>query len=453
MMGHGSIYRRLIVQLVGSAALLASILFLMVQGFSRQLAVEAQDNTLLASATAILESVSVQQGEIVADIPYFAFAMLGNVSQDRVFYKIMLGGEVLTGYDDLPDSTAAGPQSWTDDYRGQPVRIAQVARALPSGTGLGQVRIVLAQTQDGLVQKLAWTQRMSVLLGIAFFGIATILAVLTARSSVRPMAVLAEAVARRGPSDLRPVATPVPTEMAPLTDALNAFIARLERSLSRSEEFIAEAAHRIRTPLATVRTQAQATLRRIDKEENRDALRQMIRAVDDSSRAAGQMLDHAMVTFRTDDLRREDLDLRDIVADLIEHLRAVADLKDIALRVDLGEEACPLTGDPILIQNAIGNVLDNAIKYSPPETEVTVTVACKPGGVSLAISDQGRGFAGEDMAALTGRFVRGANAAGTIGSGLGLTIAQDVLRAHGGTLTLTDNSNGGGACVTLFFSA
>lgn len=450
-MGRGSIYRRLILQLVGSAALLATILFLIVQSFSRQLAVEAQDNTLLASATAILESVSVQQGEVVADIPYFAFAMLGNVSQDRVFYKIVLGQQVLTGYDDLPARAQAGPHSWTARYRGQDVRLAQVTRGLPTGTGTGQLHIVLAQTQDGLVQKLAWTQRVSVLLGLAFFAVAALLAVLTARSSVRPLSVLAEAVARRGPSDLRPVAAPVPTEMAPLVDALNAFIARLERSLSRSEEFIAEAAHRIRTPLATVRTQAQVTLRRIDREENRTALRQMIRAVDDSSRAAGQMLNHAMVTFRTDALKREALDLGEILRDLIEHQRAVADLKDTTLWVQIAPGDCGLSGDAILIQNAIGNILDNAIKYSPPETAIDVRLTCGDEGPILRIADEGPGFAGEDIDTLSARFVRGRNAGATVGSGLGLTIAQEVLRAHGGTVTLTD-SDGGGGCVTLQFS-
>ena len=450
---QGSIYRRLIVQSVASAALLAAILYLLVQGFSRHLAVEAQDNTLLAAATAILEAVSLQGGEVVADIPYSAFAMLGTVSQDRVFYKITLGEDLLTGYGDLDARDGSRAASWTGAYGGQDVRLAQVSRLQPTADGTRQVRVVLAQTQDGLVRKLAWTQRISLLLGVAFFGIATILAVLTARSSVRPLSILAEAVARRGPSDLRPMTASVPSEMAPLTEALNAFIARLDRSLSRSEDFIAEAAHRIRTPLATVRTQAQVTLRRVDREENRVALRRMIRAVDDSSRAAGQMLDHAMVTVRTDDLRREALDLCVLVRDLIEHQRAVADLKDIALRTDLPADPCPLSADPILIQNAVGNLLDNAIKYSPLETEVWVTVMRVGGTLTLEIADEGRGFAGEDVAKLTGRFVRGGNVAGTIGSGLGLTIVQDVMRAHGGAMVLTENPKGRGGCVTLHFSS
>ena len=77
--------------------------------------------------------------------------------------------------------------------------------------------------------------------------------------------------------------------MAPLVRSLNSLMGRLQKSLSQSEHFIAEAAHRVRTPLAIVRTQAEITLRRVEKEENRKSVREMIRAIDESSRTAGQL--------------------------------------------------------------------------------------------------------------------------------------------------------------------
>ena len=232
---QGSIYRRLMLQLVGSAAILAAILFVLFQSFARQLAVESQDTTLQASASAILESVSIQQGAVVADIPYAALAMLGNVSDDRVFYQISRGTQVLTGYDDLPRDPDA--TSWTANYRGDQIRLVQVSRALPINGSLATITVTVAQTQDGLAQKLAEISRTAILIGAIFFAVATVLAIWTARSSVRPLNTVAAAVARRGPADLRPVTTPVPSEMAPLTTALNDFIARLDRSLTRSEDF------------------------------------------------------------------------------------------------------------------------------------------------------------------------------------------------------------------------
>lgn len=447
---QGSIYRRLMLQLVGSAAILAAILFVLFQSFARQLAVESQDTTLQASASAILESVSIQQGAVVADIPYAALAMLGNVSDDRVFYQISRGTQVLTGYDDLPRDPDA--MSWTANYRGDQIRLVQVSRALPINGSLATITVTVAQTQDGLAQKLAEISGTAILLGAIFFAVATVLAIWAARSGVRPLNTVAEAVSRRGPADLRPVTTPVPSEMAPLTLALNDFMARLDRSLAQSEDFIAEAAHRVRTPLATVRAQAEVTLRRVDREENRIALKQMIRAVDESSRAAGQLLDHAMVAFRTDHLEQSELDLGAVLDEIVARQGPVADLKDITFEQTINPD-CIIMGDTILIQNAVTNIIDNAVKYSPHETVISVTLTREPNSVILTITDQGPGFEAENIDTLTDRFARGTNVGQTVGSGLGLTIANEVARAHNGTLTLTQSTKDTGACVTLSLPA
>ena len=441
---RGSILRRLMLQLVGAAAVLAAILFVLFQSFARQLAIEAQDNTLFASASAILESVSVQQGEVNVDIPYAALSMLGNVSDDRVFYRIGMGAVPLTGYDDLPGKPGADAVSWTDQYRGDDLRMVQVSRALSVAGTLRDVTVVVGQTQGGLAQKLAQISRMAIFIGAIYFVVASLFAYWTARSTVRPLNAVAEAVARRGPLDLRPVTKPVPSEMAPLMVALNAFISRLDRSLTRSEDFIVEAAHRVRTPLATVRAQAEVTLRRVDRQENRNALKQMIRAVDESSRAAGQLLDHAMVAFRTDHLDQQALDLGAIAAEVVERQTPVAALKDITFDVDIIAGG-GFNGDAILIQNAVTNLIDNAVKYSPQETTITVSVK----GNSLKICDQGPGFPAADIDTLTDRFARGTNVGNTVGSGLGLTIAHEVALAHNGALTLSQNPKGTGACVTL----
>uniref|UniRef100_UPI004048ABE1 sensor histidine kinase N-terminal domain-containing protein n=1 Tax=Yoonia sp. TaxID=2212373 RepID=UPI004048ABE1 len=441
---RGSILRRLMLQLVGAAAVLAAILFVLFQSFARQLAIEAQDNTLFASASAILESVSVQQGEVNVDIPYAALSMLGNVSDDRVFYRIGMGAVPLTGYDDLPGKPGADAVSWTDTYRGDDLRMVQVSRALSVAGALKDVTVVVGQTQGGLAQKLAQISRMAILIGAIYFVVASLFAYWTARSTVRPLNAVAEAVARRGPLDLRPVTKPVPSEMAPLMVALNAFISRLDRSLTRSEDFIVEAAHRVRTPLATVRAQAEVTLRRVDRQENRNALKQMIRAVDESSRAAGQLLDHAMVAFRTDHLDQQALDLGAIAAEVVERQTPVAALKDITFDVDIIAGG-GFNGDAILIQNAVTNLIDNAVKYSPQETTITVSVK----GNSLQICDQGPGFPIDDIDTLTDRFARGTNVGTTVGSGLGLTIAHEVALAHNGALILSQNPKGTGACVTL----
>ena len=450
----GSLRRRLTLQLVGSAAVLASVLFFAVLGFTRDVSQRSHDSILFASATSLMDSVTVEDGEITLDIPYAALSMLGNVSDDRVFYRVSLDGRPLTGYEDLPEADPGPrmeePSYLTTSYRETSLRAVTLRRRVALDSGATEIAISVAQTREGQKAELAALTHSALALGGGFFAVAALLALWAAQSSIRPLQVLTGVVSRRGPKDLRPVQRAVPSEMLPLVHSLNRFIERLRISLTRSEEFIAEAAHRVRTPLATVRTQAEITLRRVEKDENRNSLREMIRAIDESSRAAGQLLDHAMVTFRTDSLERKPVDLQALTAELADRLRPVADLKDIALILDTAPVP-PLPGDAILIQNALRNILDNAIKYSPPERDILITLTYNGTEAFLTVTDEAGGFPEAERQQLTGRFVRGSNAAGTIGSGLGLTIAREVAEAHGGRLTLSTSETGTGACVSLSF--
>jgi two-component system sensor histidine kinase TctE len=234
--------------------------------------------------------------------------------------------------------------------------------------------------------------------------------------------------------------------MAPLVASLNGFTGRLSRSLARSEDFITEAAHRLRTPLATVRTQAEVILRRVDREDNRAGLKDIIRAADQTSRAAGQLLDQAMVNLRTDALDRSEVSLADCIGDVVARQKPVADLRDIALIAEF-DDIPPVLADPILIQNAITNIIDNAIKYAPAESTVRVGVTSTGAEAVISVRDEGPGFGDDEPGDLLRRFQRGRAGAGTVGSGLGLTIASDVFAAHKGRIALTNVKGGRGACV------
>jgi len=185
----------------------------------------------------------------------------------------------------------------------------------------------------------------------------------------------------------------------------------------------------------------------MERPNNRRALREMIRAVDESSRSAGQLLDHAMVTFRSDQMEPQDVDLVALLKDTAHRLGPTAELKDIEIILSLPAQAI-VAGDPILLQNAARNILDNAIKYSPAETQVDIRLS--PGTAHrIDITDQGRGFMDKDLPDLTKRFSRGTNVSDVVGSGLGLTIADDVARAHGGRIEISANAEGKGGCVSL----
>ena len=445
----GSLRARLALTLIGSAAAIAVLLFFVVRTYSAQIAQSGQDSILEASVTSILDAVTLREGDVEVDLPYVAFSMLSTDADDRVFYALWQDETLLSGYELLPvaDAPDGGEIVLVSAiFDGAPVRVATAARILVGANDRMRVTVSVAQTQDALAGTLNRISRNVGLIGAGFFILSVLVASWATNTTIRPMERLTNSITRRGPKDLTPVARPVPLEMAPLVASLNSFMARLDTSLKQSEYFIAEAAHRVRTPLATVRSHAEATLQRVEREDNRQALRSMVRAIDESSRAAGQLLDHAMITFRADHLETHEVDLVELVEDLVTRLTPVAEMKDIALTV-ISEGEARVEADAILLKNALRNLVENALKYVPEESEITLEVFATP-RPRIEVRDEGPGFPPDQMQDLAARFSRGENAKDTIGSGLGLTIAKDVAMAHGGELTLT-NMPEGGACVTL----
>ncbi len=447
----GSLRNRLVVTLIGGVAALTLLLYVVVRDYAAQIAQQSQDSILRASVSSMLDTAVIRNGIVELDIPHSAFSMLNTAKDDRVFYAIYQDDKLLSGYANLPRSSAqtTPPASTTAVlesalYQGVPIRQITASRLLVAGGKRASVSATVAQTQDALSDTLRAITLKAALYGAGFFSLAVLLSAWVTSSTIRPLRQLANSVARRGPQDLSPLSQPVPTEMVALVSAFNHLMARLEKSFSQSEEFIAEAAHRVRTPLSTVRSHAESTLQRVDKEENRQALRSMIRAIDESSRAATQLLDHAMITFRASQFEYHSIDMVEIVRDIVVRLTPIAQMKDVELRLE-GQPKVITLGDPILIQNAVRNIVDNALKYAPSESLITITVRSDP-KPTIQVCDQGAGFPENEIKNLTRRFARGSNAAGTIGSGLGLTIAKDVADAHTGTLNIS-NQTSGGACV------
>ncbi len=447
----GSLRTRLALILTGGAAIFAIVLFLVVRALAAQIAQQGQDSILNASVSSVLSTAVIRDGRVTLDFPYSSLSMLNTASDDRVYYAIYEGSTLLSGYEELQTPVPPPPDrpSFTDaTFNQDAIRVATGTRILIASDGPRAVTVSIAQTQDALSETLNNISRNVAFLGLAFFLLSSALALWAASTTSDQLHRLTRSITRRGPQDLSPVVKPVPSEMGPLVGSLNTLMSRLDHTLARSEDFIAEAAHRIRTPLATVRSHAEATLQRVEHTENRAALQSMVRAIDESSRAAGQLLDHAMVTFRGENLALEDVDLTEILNELVQRMTPVADLKDISLSLNSKGPAI-IVGDAILLQNALRNLIDNALKYSPMETEVEILVPQTP-KISVSVLDGGPGFDVDEISTLSGRFVRGKSAQSKVGSGLGLTIAQEVIDVHGGTMTLRNRAEGG-ACVSLHF--
>ncbi|MFV2002270.1 MAG: sensor histidine kinase N-terminal domain-containing protein [Paracoccaceae bacterium] len=447
----GSLRRRLIFQLLISVAILSVVLYFTVRLIAEGAAESTQDNILGASVVSIVDQVRVKDDQIAIDIPYSSLSMLGSVSDDRVFYRISVDDQTLTGYDDLPRFDATTSETaltyWTEDFRGSEIRLATQIRPIFYGGRTHLVAVTVAQTRNGQELITSRIANTAAAVGIGFFVIAGALSWFAASSALRPLRRVEQSVQRRGPLDLRPMTTDAPREIVPLLSALNSFMDRLSTALGRTEDFIAEAAHRVRTPLSTVRANAEIALLGTKDAEQRKTLRTMIRAVDESSRSAGQLLDHVMISFRSDQIELAPLEFADVISQVVTDLSPTSELRDIAINWQTAINP-KIRGDKILLIGAIRNLLDNAIKYSPRDCEIHITLTQDQNSCCARICDVGRGLGDADEVTLKKRFERGANATDVVGSGLGLTIAEDVARVHGGTLTLRPNK-GQGTCVSF----
>ena len=443
----GSLRRRLIWQLLALAAVLSLVMYLSIRAVARQAAEAGQDAVLGAAVFAIVEDLRGGPDGVEIDLPYDAFSMLGSVSQDRVFYRIdVCGAGRAPGHRQV---AVARRRFETVPFRDTDLRVAALASSVLVDRRAVPVVVALGQTRQGQEVIAARTAARAASLGLGFFALAAALALLTAGSALRPVDRLAAAVRRRGPRDLRPVDHPTPRELRPLVLALDGLITRLRTTLDRTETLIAEAAHHIRTPLATVRARAEIALRQAETPEAREALRRVIRAVEESARSASQILDHATVIHRSERRVDEPVDLSALVGRVATAMAATAELRDVTLAAAPVAPGLVTRGDAVLLESALRNLVDNAVKYSEAEGEVTLTLGATGREAEITITDRGRGLSGADAARLADRFRRGPNVGDVIGSGLGLTIVGEVAAAHGGRFAMEERE-GGGTCARLW---
>ncbi|MDB2390742.1 sensor histidine kinase [Alphaproteobacteria bacterium] len=445
---------RLLLLLVVTAIIISALLFFTMRNVTTQAVQATQDALLETAALSILEQTRTVEDDVEVDLPYNTFTMLGATSEDKVYYRIDLDGAFLTGYEDLVPNIIPQEEDRlafsSITFRGNKLRQATIHRGFVVRGTTKFVRITIAQTQLFQETIIRDISRSASIIGISFFGFAIFMALLVTTSFLRPIKLLADAVSRRGPNDLRPVKHPTPEELTPLVLSLNGFIARLRTTLRQTETFIAEAAHHIRTPLSLVKSESQLALSKSTSPDDREHLRNIIQAVDQSSRSASQLLDHAIVLYRAEQADELRLDLTILIQNLIENIQPAASLKDINIVSDL-DSTSPIfiMADQVLVEVALRNMLDNAIKYSQPDQTIFVTLSVANNMAKTSVKDQGRGLEGINQRELKQRFKRGSNVDDVIGSGLGLAIVWEICSSLSGKFTLKNNK-GNGACAILY---
>ena len=263
-----------------------------------------------------------------------------------------------------------------------------------------------------------------------------------------PLTGLAHSLAARGPRALGPLPeAELPDELRPLVASLNDLLDRLGHALERERAFIADAAHELRTPLTAVGLQLQLLERVPEGPERDQALARLKAGVQRAVRLVGQLLDLARQDEAADRPRAR-VDLAALAREVV-----VEQSEQAAARgIDLGLDAtgAEVEGDPEGLRVALGNLVDNAIRYSPPGGKVDVRVRTEGGEAVAEVLDSGPGIPPAERERVFDRFRRGEAAAGS-GSGLGLAIVREIATRHGATVELRDRDGGPGLCARLRF--
>lgn len=451
-----SLRNRLLVILAILVAIFSIVLFVSIRALTGQAVSAAQDGLLKAAAVSILEKVRISDGALFFDLPYDTFTILGSIGEDRIFYRIDANSTFLTGYEDLPISDTYGdertPAFASIEYRGGMLRLAAIEKpVLVEGQSI-RIRVLIGQTSNFQAQLLSQLTENLLIIVLSFCLFVGLLALLTVNSMLNPIRRLADAVDRRGPNDLRQVDHPTPKELEPLLNALNDFISRLNGALKQTEIFIAEAAHHIRTPLATVKSEGELALRKARKPENRAHLRNIVRSVEQANRSATQLLDHAVVLYRMEQPERRTIKLLQCVNDMVSNFAPTAELRDIEIKVESNiSTVLELYLDQTLLETALRNLLDNAVKYSETEATISIGINALSDKCRISVRNRSATMIKIDTDLMVKRFSRGANATNVVGSGLGLAIVREVMLALGGKLEI-DFEDGGIICASLLLS-
>lgn len=272
-----------------------------------------------------------------------------------------------------------------------------------------------------------------------------------ARKSLAPvvaMAARAEEMSGGNLGGRLPVANPR-DELGRLAETFNGLLGRLGAAFAQQQRFMADASHELRTPIATAGTAAAVLLQQPhrDEAEYRHALRIISTQTDRLSRIVDDMLTLARVDAGEYPLRCEPLYLNELVDDVARDARVLGERAGVHIEVAAAPEA-PYVGDEHLLKRLVLNLLDNAVRHTPPGGVVRLMLTPHDQGYALTVSDNGAGIPAASQRHVFDRFFRAdvrAARRDDRGAGLGLSIARWIAEAHHGTLELLGSSPGGTA--------
>lgn len=282
------------------------------------------------------------------------------------------------------------------------------------------------------------------------------LMVVALRRGLKPLDAAAQKVATRTASSLEPIPTDaVPREISPLVESTNGLMARLSLALSTQRRFLADAAHELRTPVTALRLQLQLLKRAKDEADRAEAVAELEAGIDRSQSLIEKLLHVARFEHDGEQMRREQVDLAELVRSVVGAMSAKADHRGLDLGA-AGDAKVFVEGDAGQLTVLLNNLVENALRYTPAGGVVDVEAALTEGRPTLRVVDTGPGIPKPERERVFGRFYRGMHASGQApesgGTGLGLAIVKAIAELHGAAVTLHVPQTGCGLEVRVVFA-
>lgn len=321
-------------------------------------------------------------------------------------------------------------------------------------------RVVNLKTDKGLIQVAqALQERRETANEITLHVLTPLLIVLPALTlwlgwaigrGLAPLAQVADAVAHRNPHSLDPIPDKgLPAEVSILVGALNGLLNQLNQALSAQRQFTADAAHELRSPLTALSLQAQLAERATEPDRRAQALQTLRQGIDRASHLVQQLLTLARLDPEAGDSPLMPLFLDDLARDVVANFAPLAANRHIDLGLSRADHV-RVTGAEEALRILLGNLIDNAIRYSPADARIDVSVTGQATAIRLEVNDTGPGIALDERARVFDRFYRVLNSAES-GSGLGLSIVRRIAEQHQADIRLADGDGGIGLKVIVTF--
>jgi two-component system OmpR family sensor kinase len=331
--------------------------------------------------------------------------------------------------------------------------------ALPLPSGLGSVAI--AQSLNDLDRTLSRLQWLFFFIGFVIVGLIALASRSVIKVGLKPLSQVEETAEKIAAGDLSarlPEAKPN-TEVGRLTTSLNTMLARIEESFAlrkNSEDklrrFVADASHELRTPLTAIRGFAE--LHRQGAVTGEADTKQLLSRIEGESIRMGSLVEDLLLLARLDQAREMahlPIDIAQVTKDAVASAQVAGPDHEISLSGNLDE--LYTLGDQHRIHQVVANLLANARTHTPAGTQIAVSIAQNEDGDRISVSDNGPGLSEDDQKRIFERFYRADSSRVRIdgeGSGLGLSIVDAVMKAHGGSVSV-DSEVGKGSTFTLFF--